>query len=201
MAARMLEILYCENELQTRLNHLTNISWKKHDARMCLFPMLTIEDIRRYCFGSYQLKQAKSYILEHLKPSEIDPDDLEFIIELCEQHDDLVRVRFSSRHSTQKSYTATVQYDSDEEKQIQGWYCTCPNGARVLGCCPHIAALLWYLGVCRADTDDTGHPLSTQNLLDAVNDCIQYQEIEDDDEDEGAKYNLIDDQNGSDSDT
>ena len=45
-ATQMLSILYCENELQKHLNNLTNVSWKKHDAKICFFPILTVDDIR-----------------------------------------------------------------------------------------------------------------------------------------------------------
>ena len=58
------------------------------------------------------MEQAKGYILEHLQPSKTDPTHFEFVVELCEQHSDLIRVRFSSRHSTQKHYIATVQFDN-----------------------------------------------------------------------------------------
>ncbi len=127
-----------------------------------------------------------------MQPSQLDPNDLEFVIELCQQHSDLIRVRFSSRHSTQKNYIATIQFDNDEEDPIEGWYCTCPTGARVIGCCSHVAALLWYLGVCRAEYDDKGHPLSAQFLLETVEDCIQYAETidTDDEEEDGVRYSL-----------
>lgn len=152
--------------------------------------------------GSYQIRQAKSYILEHLKPSELDPNDLEFIVELCEQHSDLIRIRFVSRHSTNKNYLATVQFDTYQDEPIQGWYCTCPAGARVVGCCVHIAALLWYLGVCRAEYDGKGHSLSAQHLLQAVEDCVQYVEtIDSDDEEEiESRYYLATDQSDESSD-
>ena len=29
------------------------------------------------------------------------------------------------------------------------WYCRCKTGARVVGVCAHIAAVLWYLGYAR----------------------------------------------------
>ncbi len=51
MGTEMLNLLGSENTLQKRLSLLTNIKWKKYDAKMCLFPILAIEDIRRYCFG------------------------------------------------------------------------------------------------------------------------------------------------------
>jgi hypothetical protein len=55
-----------------------------------------------------------------------------------------------------------------------------------------VAALLWYLGVCRAEYDDKGHPLSAQFLLETVEDCIQYAETidTDDEEEDGVRYSL-----------
>jgi hypothetical protein len=151
-----------------------------------------------YLIGSYQIHQAKSYITEHLTPSLIYPDDFEFIVELCRQHNDLIRVRFSSRHSSYKNRIATVQYDNDEEEPIQGWYCTCPNGSRVIGCCSHVAAVLWYLGVCRANFDTTSDQFSTQNLFNSIDDCFRPEEIEDDD-DEDEDIQTVQDQDESDS--
>ena len=50
---------------------------------------------------------AKSYILEHLRPSNIDDEQMEFIVELCKEHEDLVRARFQSQNSKQKQYIAS----------------------------------------------------------------------------------------------
>ncbi|CAF1533143.1 unnamed protein product [Adineta ricciae] len=204
MATEMLSLLDTENTLQKHLSSMTNTRWRKYDAKMCIFPILSIDDIRRYCFGNYQLKQAKGYILEHLQPSQTVPTDLEFIVELCEQQSDLIRIRFSSRHSTQKHYIATVQFDNYKEEPILGWYCTCPRCSGVLGCCSHTAALLWYLGVCRAEYDTTDHPLSAQYLLETVDDCIQYADpvtTDDEDDDNGVRYTLNDHHSESDSET
>ncbi|CAM4904779.1 unnamed protein product [Rotaria socialis] len=126
--------------------------------------------------GSYQVRQAKSYILEHLKRSELDPNDLEFTVELCEQHSDLIRIRFVSRHSTNQNHLATVQFDTYQDEPIQGWYCTGHTGARVVGCYVYIAAFIWYLGVCRAEYNDKGHSLSAQHLFQVVENYLQYAE-------------------------
>ncbi|CAF4041398.1 unnamed protein product [Rotaria sp. Silwood1] len=67
---------------------------------------------------NYQIKQSKSYIDEHLQPSYLDEDDLEFVVELCDKQIDLLRVRFHSRHSNIKYHIATVQYDDNQEQPI-----------------------------------------------------------------------------------
>jgi hypothetical protein len=132
---------------------------------MCLFPELDEEDLRNVCFGmtvsaiikmliglftgGYQIKQATSYIKEHLTPSILNNDELEFVVELCSKYDDLIRARFNSRHSNNKTYITIVQHNSQNiEYPITGWFCTCMTGCRDVGCCAHVTALLWHLGVC-----------------------------------------------------
>ena len=57
----------------------------------------------------------KSYIRGHLRETHHAEDVLEFIIELCAQRTVLARTHFVSRHSSNKSYTATVQFNVDTE--------------------------------------------------------------------------------------
>ena len=133
--------------------------------------------------GNYQINQAKGYISEHFKTSILDDEELEFTVELCAAHPDLVRVRFASRHSSSKNYMATVQFDQDDDDPIKGWFCTCFAGARVVGCCAHIIALIWHLGVCRGEAEPNTHPLSAARLILSVDDCIQYPQTDESDED------------------
>ena len=136
-----------------------------------------------FAIGNYQIKQAKGYIFEHLKPSILDDDELEFTVELCSTEKDLVRVRFASRHSNSRNYIATVQYDNDDDDEpIKGWFCTCSAGARVIGCCAHVTALIWHLGVSRGEITSSDDPTSANNLLLHVNDCIQYSNSDSSDE-------------------
>ncbi|CAF4503740.1 unnamed protein product [Rotaria socialis] len=58
--------------------------------------------------GSYQIRMAKSYIIEHIRQSQTNEEEMEFLVELCNDHDDLVRARFQSRHSNNKKHIATV---------------------------------------------------------------------------------------------
>jgi len=34
----------------------------------------------------------------------------------------------------------------DEFDPIKSWYCQCKTGAHTVGCCAHIASVLWHLG-------------------------------------------------------
>ena len=57
----------------------------------------------------------------------------------------ILRVSIQSRHTSSKAYRLWIEYGRDG-KSINGWYCKCRTGARTLGCCAHVAAVLWYLG-------------------------------------------------------
>ena len=131
---------------------------------------------------------AKSYIQDHLTPSVLNDDEMEFFVELCSVQDDLVRVRFQSRHSNQKYHIATVQFDVMKENPICDYYCTCTSGAREVGCCVHVASILWHHGVQRGKIHQKVHPLSAIKLLQTVNDSKRYSqfdnEIDDDNEDD-----------------
>jgi hypothetical protein len=134
---------------------------------------------RYFDLGTYQIKQAKTYIVEHIKPSPMEDDQYEFVVEVSSRYNDLVRVRFASRHSSRKKYVATVQFDEeDDDEPVKGWFCTCSAGARIIGCCAHITALIWHLGVNRGETIPADNQLSASNFLNYIDDCIQYSDIE-----------------------
>ncbi|CAM4907558.1 unnamed protein product [Rotaria socialis] len=117
--------------------------------------------------GTYQIKQAKFYIREHLTQSPLVGNDMEFIIELCAQHNDLL-------------YT---------ESPISGWYCTCTSGWRDMECCAHVAALLGHPGVRRANINENTHPLSAGHLFASIDDSIQFSEVEESDEEQDDNDN------------
>ena len=65
---------------------------------------------------------AKSYIADHIQQSDINNEQLEFIVELREAHDDLVLAKFQSRHSNHKKHMATVQFNEKNKQPITAWY-------------------------------------------------------------------------------
>ena len=108
------------------------------------FPVLSEEYLSSLTLGTYQLKQARCYTLEHLS------ENCDYKIEIHPEAEDLLRVRIQSRHSGSKRYFLWIQLSSDDETDpVQSWYCQCKAGARTLGCCAHVASVLWYLGFAR----------------------------------------------------
>lgn len=89
-----------------------------------------------------QIKQAISYTDEHL-----DPDGL-YELQVYKFNDRIIQVKIQSRHESKKFHKLWIEYDG-QAGSIEGWYCTCKTGARTLGCCAHVASVLWRLGYDR----------------------------------------------------
>jgi len=208
MASRILEAFNESNAVPIRLSKIVTerSEWRTYDAKMCPFPELDEDDLRSLCFGtkesfdktmltafflgSYQVKQATSYIIEHLTPSALNHEEFEFIVELCPKYNDLVRARFASRHSSRKTYITIVQYNTRSiVHPITEWHCICKAGWRDVGCCVHVTALLWHLGVCRAEINQNIHPLSASQIFAAISDSVQLSDVEESDD----ENNNIDD--------
>uniref|UniRef100_K1RZ83 Uncharacterized protein n=1 Tax=Magallana gigas TaxID=29159 RepID=K1RZ83_MAGGI len=81
---------------------------------------------------------SPSYAQEHIEG--------DCAIQVHKEEPGLLRVRLQSRHVSFKSYLLWIRYESGE---ICGWYCKCRAGARVVGMCAHVAAILWYVGYAR----------------------------------------------------
>lgn len=144
----MLSLSKKENSLQKIVDAngwaRKRVIWETIEATSLVdFPRLTINDLRRITIGVYQLKQAASYTREHID------DDGNYMLQVHKEREDIVIILMQSRHTTSKQYHLWIQYESDSFDPIRGWYCLCKNGARVVGCCAHIASVLWCLGYYR----------------------------------------------------
>ncbi|XP_060552147.1 uncharacterized protein LOC132713522 [Ruditapes philippinarum] len=100
------------------------------------FPKLSETILRILTLGTYQLKLSSSYVQEYISGT-------------CDFHlhkeiPGLLRVRLQSRHIASKSYLVWLKYDEDH---VIAWYCKCRAGARTVGTCSHVAAVIWYLGM------------------------------------------------------
>ena len=108
--------------------------------------------------------------------------ELKFITELHARRTDLIRARFMSRHSSNKSCVATIQFNIDTEWPIRSWFCICISGWWDVGCCAHMATLLPYLGVSQAGDPNKLHMLSASQFLACIDDSMQLSDIDDSDD-------------------
>jgi len=105
------------------------------------FPQLTEDYIKdTITLGSYQVKQAAHYADEHLAADGL------FRIMIHHEADNLIRARLQSRHQNSTKYFLWIEYDTTS---VKGWFCQCKAGMRMVGCCAHVATLVWYLSYAR----------------------------------------------------
>ncbi|CAC5421707.1 unnamed protein product [Mytilus coruscus] len=143
-----------ENNLQRG-----TVQWKPIQDSDIPFPQLTDEQLRSLTCGVYQLKLSPSYIQEYMEGDS----------QICFHKDapDLLRIRIQSRHVSSKKYFVWIKYS---ESDVNSWYCTCRAGARVVGVCAHVTAIIWYLSSARnAGTTSYGVKDWSTYLSDAKN--------------------------------
>ncbi len=87
-----------------------------------------------------------------------------------------MRAQIQSRHRNAVKYDLYIQYNP---QNITGWYCKCPNGSRVVGCCAHIASVIYYLAFARYNPQDL-QPRSSKYYT-SLTDAVDYSEISDTD--------------------
>ena len=117
------------------------------------FPHLSPDELLEITVGIFQIKLAPSYLAHlcaHQRIDDVEAGDLH----LWFYRDDptLLRFRMPSRFSSAHEHQVWVQYEPYSTigvLSINCWYCTCRSGARTVGCCAHVACVLWYLGFAR----------------------------------------------------
>lgn len=107
------------------------------------FPNMDEEQLRAITCGVYQLRLSPSYAQEHIEG--------DCSIQVHREEPGLLRVKLQSRHVSSRSYLLWIQFG---EGEVKAWYCKCRAGARVVGMCSHVAAILWYLGHARHQRDE-----------------------------------------------
>jgi hypothetical protein len=116
------------------------------------FPKLEFLDLYLITLGTYQLKQSLSHIAQHLDENGL------FFLEAFKDNNvkelngnSLIRAKLQSRHSKSTKYNIYIQYDPTRSATdaIIMWLCRCKNGERTLGCCAHVASVIYYFAYGR----------------------------------------------------
>ena len=147
IAHRMLQARQRRSEIE-RLVSRNQLSMRKKWIKLVdsnsdsNFPHLSLDFLRQYTCGTYQIKQSKAYAKAHLYEN-----DEKFALELSPSDDNLLRCHLQSRYSNNTKYFLCVRFDeNDNDDRIKDHYCQCKSGTRMIDCCGHIAIILWYLG-------------------------------------------------------
>lgn len=109
------------------------------------FPRLNEEQLRILFTGSYQLSLAVSYL------AEIMDDKSNLYIYYVKQTPTIIKLNVRSRHVNSKYYRLFIDYvpNMNSVEGIRGYCCDCPNGNRTVGCCAHVASVIYYLAHAR----------------------------------------------------
>ena len=133
-------------KVQKNNYHKMSTCYKEISSKDLLgFPEMTIEDLNILFTGSYQTSQAISYLGEMLE--EDNSIKLSYLI-ACPG---IVRFKVKSRHINSKTYMTFIEYDAVDVgiSAIKGYCCNCANGLRTIGCCSHVAAIIYHLSYGR----------------------------------------------------
>ncbi|RVE39951.1 hypothetical protein evm_015399 [Chilo suppressalis] len=120
------------------------------------FPQLNMDDLILFACGTYQIRQARSYIGEHIRfhgvyETQICRENVVDLSPLDGEAPMLIRARIKSRHISRKIYNVFIALDRTQVgiRAIIGYCCNCIVGLRTIGCCSHIMSIMWYLGYAR----------------------------------------------------
>lgn len=142
-----------------------------------------MDQLTNITIGTYQVSLAASYIQDKLQREGTEV----FEIEMMHERDrvpisGLIRVQAYSRFSNAKKHKLWITYRPSVEQEgaelnndnvnhedtgILGYYCRCKSGARTIGACCHVTAVLWFLGYARHE-EQVRYPPTT--LIDTISD-------------------------------
>lgn len=163
---RMIQFSNANNHLsqlieKENLNARTSNFRRIETSQIDFFPTLDISQLQLYTCGTYQIKVAHSYYADHI--NEIGDFEFEvaketttidypaYSILLAPENSLLIKTRLRSRHSNSTKYFVYLLIDKTKQglEAVIGHTCGCKIGKRVVGCCSHVAMVLWYFGYAR----------------------------------------------------
>lgn len=150
IAKRMKSKLFKKNNLEEYVKqnklHKKSLYERMDGLSISDFPKLSKEEIISYItFGTYQLRQSLSYLAEHMKEDRFDimvaKERLDF------EGGKLLSAHIHSRHKNAVLYKCYIKYLPliAGANSIDEWYCTCATGNKTVGCCVHLASIIYYL--------------------------------------------------------
>ena len=91
------------------------------------------------------MKQALSYTGEYLKNGKVEIRINKECLNYASSK--IIFAIIRSRHSGGQKYNVYIKYQpkSNNIQGIESWYCTCKAGMRTVGCCSHVASIIYFL--------------------------------------------------------
>ncbi len=140
---------------------------KINSSSLPAFPKLSLKElINNITYGPYQLKQASCYINETFSNPEYPGIELyQDKNNIFDQYTMLLRSKVYSRHKSNKIYNSYITHATNkiDYTAIPDWIRTCKSGKRTVGCCSHVARIIYYLSNARYNSS-----IRNNNLLDKI---------------------------------
>lgn len=158
---------------------ITNITLGKYLFHSIQFHLFVCVDQ----LGIYQVKRARSYAEERSSTTDL-TKTLDYPIYRCQRFPDVIKAPTRSAHISRKTYNPIIRFNSET---VLDWWCDCPSGSRYVGCCSHIASVIWFLSFERWQLQS--HRKGSSGFVDLFMDAAVLPEViesssEDDDDDD-----------------
>jgi hypothetical protein len=142
VAEKVAQRLNKSNDLQELVESTglarTRVKWQLADEDCALdFPEMSLDDLMQITLGPYHVEMGARYNKQHIARGN------GYIYYVHVQVPGLIQIKLKSRHQKSVEYKLWVEYTPhmNGSDSISGYYCTCPSGARTLGCCSHVASV------------------------------------------------------------
>lgn len=150
ISTRILNLKSVENTLATEAEEKQWLRRKLPFVRISSmdvndFPEMTEQELKILFTGSYQYKQAISYLAEMMDAT--DSIQLQYV----KEKSNILKIQVRSRHMSSRTYKCFIEYTPNTigYSKISRHFCECANGRRTVGCCSHVAAVIYYLSHAR----------------------------------------------------
>lgn len=146
-------------------------------AEVSDFPELSEEELKILFTGTYQLSQAISYLAELMGK------DNNFQVLYVKDAPNILKLQVRSRHINSKTYRCYIDYNPNGQshEDIRRYCCDCANGNRTVGCCSHVAAIIYYLSNARYKSHIVRPAEILSSIFSINNDYVVINEDSDDD--------------------
>jgi hypothetical protein len=142
VAEKVAQRLNMSNDLQEMIETTglarTRVQWQLVDEDSALdFPEMTLDDIMLITLGPYHVEMGARYNHQHIGRG----NGYKYYVHV--QLPGLIQIKLQSRHQNGVKHKLWIEYTPhmNGPDSICGYYCTCPSGARTLGCCSHVASV------------------------------------------------------------
>ena len=138
---------------------------------MYFFPKYTIDDIRKWNCGPYQLMLAAKYLRHKIELKTYRHDTYPNTIKIKGMIS-----RYSRYDKSKKLRTIYLRFVPGVDEGLDEGvfaYCTCYNGQRTVGGCAHIIAILYQILIILTNDDNNGDYYYTQNIVNNDNSTLK----------------------------